>query len=561
MRISGLMTMILPILCLFTFCGTAPREADLVIRGGTLYDGSGGEPFVADVAVLGDSVAAVGRLGKAWRGRTEIDATGMAVSPGFINMLSWANESLIEDGRSQGDIRQGVTLEVMGEGESMGPLNESMKQQLKDRQADIKYDIEWTSLGEYLEFLERRGVSTNVASFIGGATPRIHELGYVDRAPTPQELERMKALVARAMEEGAMGVASSLIYMPSSFASTGELVELASVAASYGGMYISHIRSEGNRLLEAVDEFLEIARRSGARSEIYHFKAAGQVNWHKLDLAISRIEAARAEGLHVTADIYPYTAAETGLYAVMPTWVQEGGFDAWVERIKDPRVRARVEREMSEPGEDWENFFWLAGPENLKLIAFKNDSLKPLTGMTLAEVAERNGTSPAVTAMDLVVRDGSRVSTVFFLMSEDNVRKKIRLPWVSLGSDAESSAPEGVFLKSSAHPRAYGSFARVLGRYVREEGLISLAEAVRRMSGFPAANLGLVRRGLLKPGYFADIVIFDPATVIDRATFEEPLQYAEGVRDVLVNGVPVLLDGEHTGAKPGRFVRGPGYRP
>jgi len=541
-------------------CSKSPLQADLIIRGGTVYDGTGGEPFVADLAIRGDSIIAIGSLGESCRGLKEIDAAGMAVSPGFINMLSWAQEALIEDGRSQSNIRQGVTLEVMGEGESMGPLNEKMKQDLKARQADIRYGIEWTTLGEYLQFLERRGVSTNVASFIGAATPRIHVLGYEDRAPSPDELERMKELTAQAMAEGAMGVSSSLIYMPGSFSSTGELTALASVAAQHGCIYISHLRSEGNRFLEALDEFLEIARGSGARSEIYHFKAAGEVNYGKLEEAIAKIEKARGEGLHVTADMYPYAAAATGLYAAMPTWVQEGGFDAWVERLRDPAVRKRLEREMNEPGDGWENFFYLTGPQNMRLVAFKNDSLKTLTGMTLAQVAERNGTSPAVTAMDLVVRDGSRVETVYFLMSEEQVRRKVSLPWVSFGSDAESSAPEGVFLMASTHPRAYGTFARVLGYYSREQGLLSLAEAVRRMSGLPAENLGLTRRGLLKPGYFADVVVFDPASVIDHSTYEQPMQYATGVRDVLVNGVPVLLDGEHTGAKPGRFVRGPGYK-
>lgn len=552
---------LLPLLLSLTgSCSESPIQADLVIRGGTVYDGSGGEPFVADLAVRGDSILAVGALGERYRGLKEIDAAGMAVSPGFINMLSWAQEALIEDGRSQSNIRQGVTLEVMGEGESMGPLNEKMKQDLLARQADIRYDIEWTTLGEYLQFLERRGVSTNVASFIGAATPRINVLGYEDRAPSPDELERMKELTAQAMAEGAMGVSSSLIYMPGSFSSTGELTALASVSAQYGGMYISHLRSEGNRFLEALDEFLEIARSSGARSEIYHFKAAGEVNYGKLEEAIAKIEKARGEGLHVTADMYPYAAAATGLYAAMPTWVQEGGFEAWTARLRDPAIRKRLEREMNEPGDGWENFFYLTGPQNMKLVAFKNDSLKSLTGMTLAQVAERNGTSPAVTAMDLVVRDGSRVETVYFLMSEEQVRRKVSLPWISFGSDAESSAPEGVFLKASTHPRAYGTFARVLGHYSREQGLLSLAEAVRRMSSLPAENLGLVRRGLLKPGYFADVVVFDPAAVIDHSTYEQPMQYATGVRDVLVNGAPVLLSGEHTGAKPGRFVRGPGYK-
>jgi len=545
-------------LSLLSFCSPAP-EYDIVIRNGTIYDGSGSEPFVVDLAVAGEKIAEVGKLKKTVRGRIEIDATGLALSPGFINMLSWANESLIADGRSQSDIRQGVTLEVMGEGESMGPLNESMKQEFTRRQGDIKYDIQWTTLGEYLEYLERRGVSCNVASFIGAATPRIHVLGYRDRAPTAEELERMRELVRQAMEEGAMGVASSLIYAPGFYAGTEELIALAEVAADYGGMYISHLRSEGNSFLEALDEFITIVRRGGVRGEIYHFKAAGGMNWHKLEQAIEKIDSARAQGLKITADVYPYTAAATGLNAAMPPWVQEDGHDIWVTRLKDPAIRERVKKEMNQPGDDWENFFHLAGPENMRLVSFKTDALKPLTGKTLAEVAAARGKSAAETAIDLVVEDDNRIETVYFLMSEENVRRKIALPWVSIGSDMESSAPEGVFLKASTHPRAYGSFARFLGKYSRQEGLVPLKEAVRRMSGFPAANLGLKDRGLLKAGYFADIVVFDPDSVIDHATFDNPMQYSTGVLHVFVNGVQVLAHGEHTGAKPGRFVRGPGY--
>ncbi|MCE5272524.1 D-aminoacylase [bacterium] len=560
MRSTAFLSLLPLLLPLIGSCSREQVKADTIIRGGTVYDGTGGEPVVADIALRGDSILAIGQLGDSYKGAREIDATGLAVSPGFINVISWAQDALIADGRSQSDLRQGVTLEVMGEGESMGPLNEKMKQEKLERQGDIRYDIEWSTLGQFLEYLERRGVSTNVASFLGAATPRVNVIGYENRPPTPDELERMKEITARAMAEGALGVASALIYMPGSYSTTEELTALASVSAQYGGIYISHIRSEGNRFLEALDEFLEIARRSGARSEIYHFKAAGQVNWDKLEQAIAKVEAARAEGLPVTADIYPYTAAETGLYAVMPTWVQEGGFEAWVERLQDPKVRERLRREMNEPGEGWENFFYLAGAENIKLVGLKNDSLKALTGMSLAEVAARNGTNPAETSMDLVLRDGSRVSAVFFLMSEEQVRRKISLSWVCIGSDAESSAPEGVFLKASAHPRAYGTFARVLGKYVREEKIISLAEAVHRMSGLPATTLRLERRGFLKPGYFADIVVFDPQTISDRSTYEQPMQYATGVKHVLVNGTPVIRDGEHTGAKPGRFVRGPGYK-
>jgi N-acyl-D-amino-acid deacylase len=482
------------------------------------------------------------------------------VAPGFINMLSWATESLLEDGRSQSDIRQGVTLEVFGEGWSMGPLTDAMKAEMREQQGDIKFDVAWTTLGEYLEHLERRGVAPNVASFVGATTVRIHELGYADRPPTAAELARMEALVRQAMEEGALGVGSSLIYAPAFYAGTPELIALTRAAGAYGGSYISHIRSEGNRLLEAVDEFLAIAREAGLPAEIYHLKAGGEANWPKMDTVIARIERARAEGLPITADMYTYPAGATGLDAAMPPAVQEGGLDAWVARLTDPAVRRRVAREMRTPTDTWENLFLAAGsPDRVLLVEFRQDSLKHLTGKTLAEVAALRGTSPEETAMDLVVADHSRVGTVYFLMSEDNIRKQLRLPWVSLGSDAGSLATEGVFLESNPHPRAYGNFARVLGRYVRDEQLLSLAEAVRRMTSLPAANLSLRRRGRLAPGYFADVVVFDPAAVQDHATFEQPHQYATGVLHVFVNGARVLADGEHTGALPGRVVRGPGW--
>ncbi len=535
-------------------------EYDVVIRGGTIYDGGGSPPFVGDLAIRGDTIAAIGSLGNA-RGRVEIDAAGLAVAPGFINMLSWATESLIADGRSQSDIRQGVTLEVFGEGWSMGPLNEAMKREMLERQGDIKYEIPWTTLGEYLEYLIQRGVSTNVASFVGATTVRIHVLGYENRPPTPEEMERMRQLVRQAMEEGALGVGSSLIYAPAFYASTEELIELCKVAAEYGGMYISHIRSEGNRLLEAIDELIRIAREAKIPAEIYHLKAAGRANWPKLDEAIRRIEAARAQGLRITANMYPYTAGATGLNAAMPPWVQEGGHRAWIERLKNPAVRKRVLREMRTPTDQWENLYLMAGsPENVLLVSFKNEALKPLIGKTLAEVARLRGRSPEDTIIDLVIEDDSRVGAVYFLMSEENVRKQIALPWMSFGSDAESLAPEGVFLKSNPHPRAYGTFARVLGRYVREEKIIPLEEAIRRMTSLPAENLKLDRRGRLKVGYFADVVVFDPAKIQDHATYERPHQYATGVIHVFVNGVQVLKDGEHTGATPGRVVRGPGYK-
>ncbi|WP_456424846.1 N-acyl-D-amino-acid deacylase family protein [Rhodocaloribacter sp.] len=549
---------VLMLTCLTFAACASPPEYDTVIRGGMLYDGSGNPPVRGDVAIRADTIAAVGDLGGT-RGRTEIDATGLAVAPGFINMLSWATESLIEDGRSQSDIRQGVTLEVFGEGWSLGPLNDAMKTDLKNAQSDIRFDIDWTTLGEYLESLERRGVAPNVASFVGATTVRIHELGYEDRPPTPEELDRMRALVRQAMEEGALGVGSSLIYTPAFYANTDELVELSKVASEYGGMYISHMRSEGNRLLEAVDELLTIAREAGIPAEIYHLKAAGRANWHKLDDVIARVEAARAEGLKITADMYTYTAGATGLDAAMPPWVQEGGFEAWRTRLRDPAVRARVAREMRTPTDAWENLLLAAGPDNVLVVGFRNEKLRRYTGMTLAEVAEERGVSPEVAAMDLVVEDSSRVGTVYFLMSEDNVRRQITLPWMSFGSDAGSLAPEGVFLNTNPHPRAYGNFARLLGRYVRDEGLIPLEEAVRRLTTLPASNLKLRRRGALKPGYFADLAVFDPEKIRDHATFAEPHRYATGMVHVFVNGVAVLRDGEHTGATPGRVVRGPGW--
>ena len=543
-------------LAVLSACG--PRY-DVIIRHGTVYDGSGRPGVVTDVAIDGDSIAALGDLGRV-RGTVEVDATGLAVAPGFINMLSWATESLLEDGRSQSDIRQGVTLEVFGEGWSMGPLSDTMKAETRAQQGDIKFDVAWTTLGEYLEHLERRGVSTNVASFVGATTVRIHEVGYADRPPTDAELGRMEALVRQAMEEGALGVGSSLIYAPAFYARTPELVALTRAAGAYGGSYISHIRSEGNRLLEAVDEFLTIAREAGVPAEIYHLKAGGEANWPKMDSVIAMVERARAAGLAITADMYTYPAGATGLDAAMPPSVQEGGLDAWVARLKDPAVRRRVAREMRTPTDAWENLYLAAGsPDRVLLVEFRQDSLKYLTGKTLAEVATLRGTTPEETAMDLVVADHSRVGTVYFLMSEDNIRKQLRLPWVSLGSDAGSLATEGVFLKSNPHPRAYGNFARVLGRYVRDEGLLPLEEAIRRMTSLPAANLSLRRRGRLQPGHFADVVVFDPATVRDHATFEQPHQYATGAVHVFVNGTQVLADGEHTGARPGRVVRGPGW--
>lgn len=542
---------------LLAACSAAP-EYDLVIRNGVIHDGSGSEPYRGDLAIAGDTIAAIGPEVNG-RGQLEIDAKGLAVAPGFINMLSWATESLIEDGRSQGNIRQGVTLEIFGEGISMGPLNEIMKQDMLSRQGDITYDIAWTTLSEYLDHLIQRGISPNVASFVGATTIRIHVLGYQDRPPTPEELEQMRSLVGAAMEAGALGLGSSLIYAPAFYAGTEELTALAEVAAKYGGTYISHIRNESNRLLEAVGELITIARQAGIRGEIFHLKAAGQANWEKLDAVIDAVESAREEGLDISTNMYTYTAGATGLDAAMPPWVQEGGHQAWVQRLKDPAIRRRVVREMSTPTDEWENLYLAAGsPENVLLVGFKNKALKPLTGKTLAEVAEERGKSPEETAIDLVIEDDSEVSTVYFFMSEENVRKKITLPWMTFGSDASSQAPEGVFLESNPHPRAYGNFSRLLGKYVRDEGVIPLEEAIHRLTSLPASHLKLDRRGSLQTGFFADVIIFDPETIQDHATFEDPHQYSTGVVHVFVNGQQVLKEGEHTGALPGRVVRGPG---
>ena len=532
-------------LLLISACGR--EEVDVVIRGGTLYDGSGGPPVVGDLAIDGDRIVAVGDL-KGHAGRAEIDAMGLAVAPGFINMLSWANESLIQDGRSMSDIRQGVTLEVMGEGDSMGPLNETMKQEMVERQSDIEFDVDWTTLGEYLQHLEARGISTNVASFVGAATVRIHEMGYEDRDPTPEELDAMLQLVREAMEEGAVGVGSSLPYIPAPFASTEELIALAQVAADHDGMYISHIRNEGDEIFAALEEFVTIVREAGVRGEIYHLKVSHKRNWDKLDDVVALIEAAREEGLAVTADIYTYHASSTGLNYDLPAWVKEGDHEERTARLKVPEVRERVIAETE-----------MIPPEDILLVSFRNDDLRHLTGRTLAEVAAMRGTSPVVTTMDLIVEDDSRIGTVRFTMNEDNIRRKIALPWVSFCSDSASLAPEPPFTNSQPHPRAYGSFARLLGKYVREEGIISLEEAIYRLTGLPASNLKLEGRGKLAPDAFADVVVFDPEAVIDRATFEEPHQLATGVIHVFVNGEQVLKEGEHTGAMPGRFVKGPGW--
>jgi N-acyl-D-amino-acid deacylase len=544
---------LIPVLLIFYGCSSSVTY-DVLIRNGMIADGSGSPAFQGDIGIMSDTIAAIGDLKNA-RGKSEIDATGMTVTPGFINMLSWAVESLIEDGRSMGGIVQGVTLEVLGEGDSWGPLSESMKRDMAASQGDIKYDIGWTTLGEYLEFLEKKGVSANIASFVGTATVRIHTVEYDNRPPTAEEMDSMKLLVRQAMEEGAVGVSSALEYVPASFASAEELTELSRVAAEYDGMYISHIRNEDDTFLEAIDDFLRIPAATGIRSEIYHFKQVGRTNWDKLDKAVAKIDSARAAGLHITADMYNYPASSTGLGIIMPKWVQEGGFEKWVGRLRDPEVRKVIEPEIMKTIQRKQGT-----PDKIIVIGFNTDSLKYLQGKTLAEIAAMRGTSPGETVMDLIIDDGSNVSAVFFSMSEDNLRKEIAVPWMSFGSDGQSMAPEGVFLNSATHPRAYGNFARLLAKYVRDEKIITLEEAIYRLTTLPATNLKLDRRGALKKGYYADVLVFDPASVQDHSTFEDPHQLSTGMSHVFVNGVQVLRDGEHTGAMPGRVVRGPGWK-
>ena len=546
------------VLVLFQSC-TSYKSADVMIRHGLVYDGSGGDPYSADIAISGDSIIAIGDL-KDYKGKTEIDAAGKAVAPGFINMLSQADVSLLQDGRSQSDIRQGVTLEVMGEGESMGPLNSRLKDEMIRGQKDIRFNVSWNTLGEYLNHLEKKGVSCNVASFVGAAQVRDFVIGEDNRDPTPVELDSMKLLVDQAMKEGAMGVSTSLIYPPGFFAKTDELVALCKEASKYHGMYISHMRSEGNKLLEAVDELLTIAKQADIPAEIFHLKAAGKDNWYKLDSVISKIETARKHGLKITADMYTYTAAATGMTSAFPPSLQNGGFGKLWERLHDPLIRKQMIKAMNTSSVEWENLYYAAGsPDKILLLSFKQDSLKKYNGKTLAEVAKIRGSTPEETAIDLIVQDSTRVGVGYFLMNEENVKKQLALPWVSFGSDAASYTNEGVFLKSSVHPRAYGNFVRVIGKYTRDEKVISLQQAVYKLAKLPADNLKLKRRGELKPGNFADIVIFDPATVTDHATYDKPHQYATGISDVFVNGIQVLKDGNHTGATPGRFIHGPGY--
>jgi N-acyl-D-amino-acid deacylase len=538
---------------------TPEGNFDVIIRNGTVYDGTGTEPRQADVAIRGDRIAGVGPAVAGAKANTVIDAKGLAVAPGFINMLSWSTESLIQDGRSQSEIRQGVTTEIMGEGESMGPVNDRVREHQLREQTDIKYDITWNTLAEYLQYLEKRGVSCNVASFVGATTIREYVIGFEDKQPTPEQLDEMRELVRREMEAGALGIGTSLIYPPAFYARSEELIELCKVAAKYQGKYISHMRSEGNQLFEALDELLRIAREANIPAEVYHIKAAGKRNWPKEDELLARIERAQKEGLNIRANMYTYTAAGTGLDACLPPWTEDGGYPALFKRLRDPTTREKIKAEVQVDSYKWENLYLAAGsPEKILLVGFKSEKLKPLTGKTLAEVSKMRGKDPIDTAMDLIAEDESRIGTVYYLMSEENVKKELRKAWISFGSDEASQAPASPFTKSNPHPRAYGNFARVLGKYVRDEKVLSMTDAIHRLSGLPATNLGLDHRGFLKEGMFADVVVFDPTTITDHATYEKPHQYATGVKHVFVNGVQVIKDGEHTGAKPGRALWGPG---
>ncbi|MEO5888654.1 MAG: D-aminoacylase [Ferruginibacter sp.] len=555
------MNKLLFFLLVFFFTSCQQKEKyDTIIRHGMIYDGNGGEPFKGDIAINNDTIALIGDLSNAIA-KNEIDAKGKAVCPGFINMLGQAMETLIEDGRSQSDIRQGVTLEVFGEGWSMGPLNPKMKKQLQDDQAQFKYEVAWNTLGEYLGFLEKKGVSCNVASFVGATTIRMNVIGEDNRAPTQAESDSMRWLVKQAMEEGAMGVGSSLIYPPAFFAKTDELIALCRESAKYGGSYISHIRSEGNKLYEGVEELIAIAKEANCHAEIYHLKAAGKDNWPKMDSVIRRITRAQKEGLDITANMYTYTAGATGLTASFPPALQDGGFDKLWKRLQDKTIRGQMKKAMKSNASDWENLYYGAGgAEKVLILGFRRDSLRKYIGKTLAQIAALRGTPVEETAMNLIVLDSSRVDVAYFMMNEENVKKQIALPWVSFGSDEGSYATEAAFLESNPHPRAYGTFARVIGHYARDEKVLSLAQAIKKLSKLPADNLKIKKRGELKPGNYADIVIFDPAKIQDHATYDKPHQYATGITEVFVNGIAVVKNGEHTGSKPGKFIKGPGWK-
>ena len=532
---------------------------DTIIRNGLVYDGNGGEPFKADIAIQTDSIAFIGDLSNA-TAKNEVDAKGLAVAPGFINMMGHSEESLFQDGRAQSDIRQGVTTEIFGES-SFGPLNANMKNQMQNGQGDVRYNVSWNTLGEYMQVLEKKGIAPNIASFVGSGAVRQYVIGEANVAPTPAQLDSMKLLVDQAMEEGALGITNALIYPVDFFAKTDELIALAKEASKYGGTYSSHMRSEGNKLLEAVEELITISKEANIPAEIFHLKAGGKDNWPKMDSVIKRVERARKEGLDITSDMYTYLAGATGMTSAFPPTLQDGGFGKLRERLQDPKIRAEMKLAMNTNAQGWENLYYGAGgAEHVLLLGFKQDSLKKFTGKTLAEAAKIRNKSPEETAMDLIIQDSTRVGVAYFLMNEDNVKKQVALPWVSFGSDEGSYTNEGVFLKSNAHPRAYGNFARVIGHYVRDEKVLTLQAAIQKLANLPAKHLKLQKRGELKTGYYADIVIFDPAKVKDNATFEKPHQYADGMVDVFVNGINVFKNGEPTGIAAGRFVKGPGYK-
>lgn len=541
---------LIPIL-LFTLlfilaCTTLPpREYDTIIRNGTIYDGKGGKPYQADIAIQNDTIAAIGDLKDA-KGRKEIDAHGLAVAPGFINMLSWADKDLLKDGRSMSDIKQGVTLEIFGEGWSPGPIKRNSK---------VKVDSLWTTLDGYYKWLMRKGVTPNVASFVGHTAVRTYVLNQDNRKPNAAELAQMKGLVEQAMKEGALGLGTSLIYAPANYATTEELIELSKVAAKYGGMYTTHLRSEGDFIYRALNETFRISKEANIPAEIYHIKLSIARNWTKVDTMIAKIDSARQAGLKITANQYPYTGSGTGLTSRLPTWVQEGGGKEMRKKLRNPAIRKKVIYEMQN-GIPYKN----SDPEYVMIMGFRLDSLNKLyRGKRLDEIARLHGKNADETVVDLVVRDKSRIETFYFLMSEDNIKKFMKLPYVSFGSDAGSQAVRPDSADVGAHPRTYGTFARVLGKYVHDEKVITLEEAIRRLTHLPATNLKLKSRGQLKPGYYADLAIFDPNTIHDRATFENPHRYAVGMVHVFVNGQQVLSNGEHTGAKPGRVVRGAGW--
>jgi N-acyl-D-amino-acid deacylase len=508
-----------------------------------VYNGNGTPPVIADIGINKDTIASIGDLSKA-KGRKEIDANGLSVAPGFINMLSWSEATLLKDGRAMSDIKQGVTLEVMGEGLSAGPR----KPRAKDKR--------WLTLGQFFTYLERKGVSPNFASFVGATTVRLYVLDQADRQPNKAELTQMKNLVGQAMREGAMGLGSSLIYAPATFASTEELVELSKVAASYGGMYITHMRSESDFIYKALNETFRISKEANIPAEIYHLKINHDRNWRKIDTVLFKIDSAQKAGLKITADLYPYNASGTSLTARLPAWIQEGGAKEMRKRLVDPAMRKRVlyELKMGIPSKN-------SNPRDVMLLGFKKDSLNQLyKGKRLDEVSRLHGKDADETMLDLLVADKTSIPAIFFLMSEDNVKRMMKLPFVSICSDAAAYPAEPPYLEEGIHPRAYGSFARLLSDYVREQKVLTLEEAIRRMTSLPASNLKLKRRGQLAKGYFADVVVFDKNKIDDKSTYEKPHQYAEGVIHVFVNGQQVLNNGTHTGAMPGRALRGPGYR-